>query len=191
MNSIVHQLALEYPTTDQDKGVSVLGMHEDRTELLRPALELLFGGAAFVFLIALVNAANLLLSRAVTRFKEIAIRASLGAGKMRLARQVITESMLLALVGGAAGFFLTAAGILLLRAALSGFGESNEIPYIQQVTADGAVLGFTLLVSVLAGAFFGLAPALQIFSASLTGALKEGSSVSPRAQRFRSAVLLS
>ena len=121
MNTIVRQLALEYPTTDQDKGVTVLGMHKDRTERLRPALELLFGAAAFVLLIALVNVANLLLSRAVTRLKEIAIRASLGASKMRLARQLITESMLLALVGGAAGFFLTAAGILLLRAALSGF----------------------------------------------------------------------
>ena len=191
MNTIVRQLALEYPTTDQDKGVSVLGMHEDRTERLRPALELLFGGAAFVLLIALVNVANLLLSRAVTRMKEIAIRASLGAGKMRLAQQVITESMLLALVGGGAGFLLTAGGILLLPAALSRFGESNEIPYIQQVTADGAVLGFTLLVSVLAGAFFGLAPALEVFTASLTGALKEGASVSPRGRRFRSVVVLS
>jgi putative ABC transport system permease protein len=190
MSTIVRQLAVEYPTTDPDRRVSVVTMQEDRTERLRAAIELLFGAAAFVFLIALVNVANLILSRAAVRLKEIAIRASLGAGKLRLIQQLTTENMLVALLGGAAGLLLAAVGLAVLPAVLSALGESTHIPYGDRLTVDFTVLGFTLLVSVLAGAFFGLAPTIQLFSPSLTRALKEGGTAARAGRRFQNLVVI-
>jgi putative ABC transport system permease protein len=190
MNTIVRQLAVEYPTTDPDRRVTVVTMQEDRTERVRAALELLFGAAGFVLLIALVNVANLVLSRAAIRVKEIAIRASLGAGHLRLIQQLTTESMLVALLGGAAGFLLAAGGLRVLPAVLSALGESTQIPYSDRVAVDFTVLGFTVLVSVLAGAFFGLAPAIQLFSPGLTRALKEGGTASRGGRRFQNLVVI-
>jgi len=190
MNTIVRQLAAEYPTTDPDRRVSVVKMHEDRTERVRPALKLLFGAAAFVLLIALVNVANLVLSRAATRLKEIAIRASLGAGKVRLIQHLTTESMLVALLGGTAGLLLAAGGLRVLPAVLSALGESSQIPYSDRVSVDFTMLGFTVLVSVLAGAFFGLAPTIQLFSPDLTGPLKEGGTSSRGGRRFQNLVVI-
>jgi putative ABC transport system permease protein len=190
MNTVVRQLAVEYPATDPDRRVSVVTMQDDRTERVRPALELLFGAAGFVFLIALVNVANLVLSRAAIRLKEIAIRASLGAGKLRLIQQLITESMLVALLGGAAGLLLASGGLRVLPAVLSALGESSQIPYGNRVALDYTVLGFTVLVSVLGGIFFGLAPTIQLFSPSLTGALKEGGTASRGGRRFQNLVVI-
>ena len=191
MNTIMQQLAVEYPTADPDRRVSVVMMHADRTGRLRPALKLLFGGAGLVLLIAVVNVANLQLSRAVTRVMEISIRASLGAGKLRLVQQLVIESMLLALLGGVAGLVLAAGGLRVLPAVLSALGESGQIPYTDRVTVDFTVLGFTVLVSVLAGGFFGLAPIFQVFSTNLTRALKEGGTASFRGRRFQRLVVIS
>ena len=190
MNTIVRQLASEYPATDPDRRVSVVRMLEDRTERVRPALKLLFGAAGFVLLIALVNVANLVLSRAAIRLKEIAIRASLGAGRLRLIQQLTTESMLLALLGGVGALLLATGGLRVLPAVLSALGESVQIPYSDRLTVDFTVLGFTVLVSVLAGVFFGLAPTMQLFSPSLTRALKEGGTASRGGRRFQNLVVI-
>ncbi len=190
MNTIVRQLASEYPATDPDRRVSVVRMQEDRTERVRPALKLLFGAAGFVLLIALVNVANLVLSRAAIRLKEIAIRASLGAGRVRLIQQLTTESMLLALLGGVGALLLATGGLRVLPAVLSALGESSQIPYSDRVSVDFTVLGFTVLVSVLAGAFFGLAPTIQLFTPSLTRALKEGGTASREGRRFQNLVVI-
>ncbi len=190
MNTIVRQLAVEYPSTNPDRRVSVVTMQEDRTERVRPTLELLFGATGFVLLIALVNVANLVLSRAAIRLKEIAIRASLGAGKLRLIQQLTTESMLVALLGGAAGLLLAVGGLGVLPAVLSALSESIQIPYSDRLTVDFTVLGFTLLVSVLAGAFFGLAPTIQLFNPSLTRALAEGGTAPRGGSRFQNLVVI-
>lgn len=193
MNAIVHQLALEYPTSDPDKHARVVRMHEDRTERLRPALQLLFAAGCFVLLIAWVNVANLFLSRAISREKEIAIRASLGAGRMRLMRQLGTEGVVLSLVGGALGLFLADAGLRVLPAVLPASGALGEIPYTDRIGIDPALLCFTLAISALAGLLFGLVPAFHIFGTELSGALKEGGSGflgGRRGRFFRSVVVV-
>src|SRR5258706_12267872 len=101
MDGIVRQLAVEYPAKDQDVGARVIRLHDEMTEKVRPALQLLFLSALFVLAIGWVNVANLLLARALKREREMALRASLGAGRLRLLRQLLTESMGLSLVGGA------------------------------------------------------------------------------------------
>ena len=195
MNAIVQQLAREYPETDPDKRVRVVRMHDDRTERLRPALELMFAAAGFVLLIAWVNVANLFLSRAITREKELAVRASLGAGHLRLVRQLATESVVLSLAGGACGLLLADLGLRALPAVLPSSGAMSEIPYMNRVGIDPALLGFTFLISIAAGLLFGFAPALHLFGAELSGALKEGgrggSLGGRRARLFRNVVIVS
>ncbi len=135
----------------------------------RPALLVLLGAVSLVLLIAAVNVANLLLARATAREREMAVRLGLGAGRGRLLRQLLTESGLLALAGGAAGVAAAAWGIALLRA-----WNPGNLPRIEEVHLDLRVLGFTLLVSLATGVLFGLAPALHGSRADLTPALREG-----------------
>jgi putative ABC transport system permease protein len=194
MNAIVHRLTLEYPETDPDERVRIVRLHDDRTEDLRPALELMFAAAGFVLLMAWVNVANLFLSRAITREKELAIRVSLGAGRLRLVRQLGAESVLLALLSGVLGLFLASAALQILPAILPASGGLSEIPYLGQRGLGPALLIFTLCVSVLAGLLFGLVPSLQLFGKELSGALKEGGTWSLGGRRghlFRNAVVVS
>ncbi|MBO0721539.1 MAG: ABC transporter permease [Blastocatellia bacterium] len=148
---------------------NILPINEFIVGDVRLALLVLLGAVTFVLLIAAVNVANLMLMRSAARVKEISIRAALGAGRARIIRQLLTESLLLALAGGLLGLLLALwGGDLLLKMAPEG------IPRLDQVGLDGRVLGWTALVSLVTGLLFGLAPAWQSSRLNLNEALKEG-----------------
>jgi putative ABC transport system permease protein len=136
---------------------------------LKPAILVLAGAVVLVLLIAVVNVANLMLARATVREREMALRLSLGAGRGRLVRQLLTESVLLAVMGGVAGLALAWGGIELIRA-----WNPGNLPFIEAVRLDGRALGFMLFVSMLTGILFGLAPALRSARTDLNSIVKEG-----------------
>src|SRR5258708_38014535 len=172
MDAIVRQLAVEYPATSQDVGARVSRLHDEMTEKVKPALHLLFASAFLVLVIGWVNVANLLLSRALKREREMALRASLGAGHLRLLRQLLTESIVLSLAGGAAGVVLAAVGGHLLPMLPPTKTELQGIPYMSHVHIDSAVVAFTVSMSIFGVVLFGLVPAIPIQRTNLTHALK-------------------
>ena len=174
METIIARLKKQYPGIDQENGVRVVRFHDDMSRTLKPALLVLLGAVGFVLLIACSNVANLMLARAADRDREIAVRAALGAGRRRIFRQLLTESALLALVGGAAGILVAYGGLHLLRAAFPPEGGISEIPHAEWIGINGEVLGFTLAVSLVTGIIFGFAPAIQIVRSELFESLKEG-----------------
>ncbi len=174
MATIFRRLQQEYPGVSDGMGIRVVSMHEDLTMGMRPALLILLAAVAFVLLIACANVANLLLARAATRQKEIAVRTVLGAGRLRLARQLVTESVVLAMLGGVLGLLLAFWGLRLILAAMPPSGGYGEIPHHDWIGINGPVLGFTLLVSFVTGIIFGLAPAFHISRTDLGESLKEG-----------------
>jgi putative ABC transport system permease protein len=182
--------ALEQQYPQSNKNVSVAGqLLQDRVVGgARPVLLMLFGAVSFVLLIACANIANLLLTRASMRERELAIRSALGAARSRIIRQLLTESVLLAFIGGAIGIALAIAGVKLVVNS-----APDALPRAQEIHVDGAVLLFTLLISIVTGVLFGVLPALQASARQFVGSLKEGitSSVGVRKQRLRSALVVS
>jgi putative ABC transport system permease protein len=170
MASLAQQLKQKYPDSyAPDWSLTVTRLSALATGNIRPALLVLLGAVGFVLLIACANVANLLLSRAAARGKEIAIRSALGATRDRLVRQLLTESVILSLCGGVVGLLLAYWGVRSLGAINAG-----NLPRADEIRVDGAVMLFTLGVSLLAGLLFGLAPALHVAAPDLLSTLKEG-----------------
>lgn len=169
LDVIAARLEEQYPDSNLSWSLRLVSLREQLVGNTRPTLFILFGAVGFVLLIACANVANLLLVRAAGRQKEIALRTALGAGRFRIVRQMITESVLLALIGGALGTILAVWGIELLVKLSEG-----NIPPTAQVRIDATVLTFTLLTSIFTGVLFGLAPALRTMNLNLIESLKEG-----------------
>ena len=174
MEAVGSHLAEQYPKEDPGMGATVQPMSDFGMEGLRRTMLALLAAVGFVLLIACVNVANLLLARGAARAKEFAIRRALGAQGLRLARQLLTESLLLALVGGAAGLLLAVWGTRLVPHILPGGLGYLPLRPLDAITVDGRVFGFALLVSCLTGVLFGLAPAASVLRRDVSEPLKEG-----------------
>jgi len=192
MDALAAQYRQEYPKfPDTDPGLTVRAgnLRDEMVSGVRLAVLILFGAVSLVLLIACANVASLLLSRALGRKREIAVRTAIGAARSAIVRQLLTESLMLALLGGALGAVLAAWG----TSALAGMAEGS-LPRAAEIRVDGSVLAFAALVSVLAGIVFGLAPALQISRADLNSVLRsEGRAATSgrRRNRMRSLLVVS
>ncbi|MFN7943999.1 MAG: ABC transporter permease [Blastocatellia bacterium] len=167
-NNISAALARQYPNSNEGNSVRMIPLLENYVSDIRRALWVLLGAVGFVLLIACANVANLLLAQATTRQREMAVRQALGAGRFRLLRQMVTESLLLALVGGGAGVLLAQWGVDLIRRI-----NPDNLPRVREISVDGRVLVFTLAMTLLTGLLFGLMPALQAGRVNLNETLKE------------------
>ncbi len=187
MDALAATLAEEHPEFMQGWGVNVVPMHADLVAGVRPLILLLLIGVALLLLIACVDIANLLLARAVAREREVAVRGALGAGRMRLARQLVTETLLLALLGGALGVLV---GSLMLRGLLA--LAPSDIPLLEQVRLDYRAVGFAACATLFSALVFGLVPAIRLARTDLQGTLRAGHDRiggAPHA-RLRSALLV-
>ena len=169
MDSVARNLALAYPEADKGTGITVVPLKSDVVGNVRGILLVLLGAVCFVLLIACANVANLLLARSTGRTREFAIRSALGASPARIIRQLLTESVLLGLAGGAVGLLLAKFSTKTIVTALA-----DTLPRADEITLDSNVLLFTAGVSILTGLVFGLAPAIKMLRPQLNETLKEG-----------------
>ena len=169
MDSVARNLAAAYPEADKGNGINLVPLKTDVVGEARGILLVLLGAVSFVLLIACANVANLLLARSTGRTREFAIRSALGAGTGRIIRQLLTESVLLGLAGGAIGLLLAKVALRTLLASLSDF-----LPRTDEIALDARVLLFTAGLSIVTGIVFGLAPAIRLLRPNLTETLKEG-----------------
>jgi putative ABC transport system permease protein len=187
MSTIASRLAEQYPDKIAGHGVKLELLSDRVVGNIGTALFVLLGAVGFVLLIACANVANLQMVRAGARQKEIAIRTALGAGRSRIIRQLLTESILLAVAGGGAGLLVAVWGVNSLVSL-----STDTIPRVREIGIDGKVAFFTILISLVTGVVFGLAPALQVSKPDLVDALKESSRTTPGARRntLRSALVV-
>ena len=184
-DAIAAQLEQQFPNSNKSWKLRLEPLRERLIGSSKTSLFILFGAVGFVLLIACANVANLLLVRATARQKEVALRTALGASRLRIVRQLITESLLLALVGGALGALLAAWGIDLLVTL-----TRDSVPPTAIVRIDATVLGFTFLTSLVTGLLFGVVPAFRTAKLNLSDALKEGAKSSEATFRNRTRSLL-
>ena len=186
MNRVAAQIEQENPVTNEGLGVAVTSLHKNLTGDYRKALLILLGVVGCVLLVACVNVANLMLARASGRQKEVALRAALGASRWRIIQQLLIESLMLAVVGGALGLLLSVGALRLLLASIP-----IRLPFWMNFGIDLRVLAFTAGVTVLTGLIFGSIPALQTSRVNLNDTLKEGGRRSLTAMRnFSRSVLV-
>jgi predicted permease len=170
MDAVARRLAEQYPATNAKLGITVLPLQEKVTRTIRPTLLALLGAVAFVLLIACANVANLMLTRAMARRKETAVRLALGAGRLRLARQSIVESLCVAAIGGIVGVMFARWGLYAMLAIL----PQGGLPRRNELAMNAAALAFAVLITLITGLLAGIAPVLEAGAADLNSGLKEG-----------------
>jgi putative ABC transport system permease protein len=180
MDAISTRLSADYPASNKDWTITIVPLLDQIVGKLRPALVALMAAVIFVLLIACANVANLTLARGYARAREVAVRGALGAGRRRIAAQMLTENAVVALIGGALGIAIASFGVKLLRTL-----APTNLPRVDEITVDGRALVFGLLASLATAVVFGLLPALRGSRMDLSNALREesrGASMSKRAR---------